>query len=294
MEAKAMDLINPDVSTIVQIRAKYDSFSVSEKKVADYILAHSSDIIYESITNLAKYCGVSETSVIRLCKQIGYAGFQEMKINLAKSSQSNPEAQIHESIQDSDTIEDMIKKVMVSNILAIEETMAAINSEQVQKAIQAIAQTKRLEFYGLGGSGPVALDAQHKFFKYGISCIAYSDPHMQAMSAATTTKGDVVVAISNSGRSKDLVDSLVIAKEAGATTICITGGYNSPITKVSDYILMAVSREQSYKPEPMSSRIAQLSVVDVLSIGVALAHKDVVLNNLQKTRKSIVSKRYER
>ena len=104
-------------------------------------------------------------------------------------------------------------------------------------------------------------------------------------------KGDIIVAISNSGRSLDLIENLKIAQNAGATTICITGGYNSPITKVSDIVLMAVSKEQMYKPEPMSSRIAQLSIIDVLSIGLAMFHKNKILDNLQKTRSALQSRK---
>lgn len=276
---------------LILIRARYNSLRTSEKKVANYILENPDEIIYSSITNLAEKCKVSETSVIRLCKVLGYNGFQDLKINIARSI-IDPNKQIHEEVNESDSISDIIKKVMSVNIQAIEDTMQILSSQQVSLAIDAIANTKRLEFYGMGGSGSVAFDAQHKFFKYGISCIAYSDSHMQAMSAATMGPGDVVVAISHTGNTKDIVENLGIAKQSGATTICITGGLKSPITKVSDIVLMVSAKEQSYKPEPMSSRIAQLSIIDVLAVGVALRDPQKVLSNLQRTRKSITAKRY--
>jgi len=281
-----------EISTnpLVQIRTKYDTFRTSEKKVADYILSDPESIIYLTITNIANKCDVSETSVIRLCKGIGYNGFQDLKINLAKSAQTLAK-QIHEEIDFNDTTSEMISKVMHSNILAIQDTQEALNTADVERAIQAISRTTRLEFYGLGGSGAVAIDAHHKFFKYGFACNAYIDSHMQAMSAATMKKGDVIVAISNSGRPLDLIENLQIARDAGATTICITGGYNSPITKVCDIVLMAVSKEQTYKPEPMSSRIAQLSIIDILSIGLAMSHKNQLLDNLQKTRSALKPKK---
>lgn len=276
---------------LLLIQMNYDSFRKSEKRVADYILRVPHEIVNLSITNLAEKCQVSETSVIRFCKKNGYSGYQNLKINIAMSVIA-PSKQIHEVATHTDSTYDLIHKVMTANKTAIENTVQLLNPEQVERAIEAISKSKRLEFYGMGGSGAVAIDAQHKFFKYGISCIAYSDTHMQAMSASTMQKGDIAFAISHGGSSIDLVESLKVAREAGATTIAITGSIKSPITKVADIILAAVAKEQSFKLEPMSSRIAQLCIIDVLAIGVALRKSKVVLSNLQKSRKAVASKRY--
>lgn len=279
------------VDIISMLKLRYSTLRKSEKKVADYILSNPEKIVHCSITNLAEYCKVSETSIIRLCKTMGYSGFQEMKINIALSI-FEPQKQIHEEIEEGDSIGDIANKIMAANVKAIEDTVKMLDPAALEKAIDAISRTSRLEFYGMGGSGPVAMDAQHKFFKYGINCIAYNDPHMQAMSAATMKEGDVVVAISHSGSSRDLVESVKLAHDSGACTICITGGMKSPITKVSDISLMVVAKEQSFKPEPMSSRIVQLSIIDILSVGVAMRKSDVVIKNLEKTRNSIASKKY--
>jgi len=276
---------------LLQIRVHYDLFRKSEKRVADYILSAPHEIIHLSITTLAERCQVSETSVIRLCKKIGYPGFQNLKINVAMSVVT-PAKQIHEAAIESDSVADLIQKILSANKAAIENTMQILNPAQIEKAIDAIANTKRLEFYGMGGSGAVAVDAQHKFFKYGIACVAYSDTHMQAMSASTMQKGDIAFAISHGGSSIDLVDNLKVAKEVGATTITITGGIKSPITKVSDIVLAAIAEEQSYKFEPMSSRIAQLCIIDVLAVGVALRRQKIVLENMRKSRQAVASKRY--
>ncbi|HWQ30603.1 MAG TPA: MurR/RpiR family transcriptional regulator, partial [Negativicutes bacterium] len=191
-----------------------------------------------------------------------------------------------------DSTSDIIRKVMSANIKAVKDTMDFLDAKQVQLAVDAISKTHRLEFYGVGGSGAVAVDAQHKFFKYIDGCIAYTDPHMQAMSAATMKPGDVAFGISHTGYTKDTIENLAIASKVGATTICITGGMKSPITDVCDIVLFVVSKEQAYKPEPMSSRIAALSIVDVLATAVAFTRPDDVLQKLNKTRESISSKRY--
>ena len=278
-------------NALLRLRAHYNSLRSSEKRIADYILANPEKTIYQSITMLAEIVKVSETSVIRLCKAIGYSGFQDFKINIAKCT-IEPRQQIHEEVLESDSISVITKKVMTANIKAINDTMEFIDPKQMQLAVDAISKAHRLEFYGVGGSGAVAVDAQHKFFKYCNSCIAYSDPHMQAMSAATMKPGDIAFGISHTGNTKDTVENLTIASKVGATTICITGGMKSPITKVCDIVLLIVSKEQAYKPEPMSSRIAALSIIDVLATAVAFTRPDDVLQNLQKTRKSISTKRY--
>ena len=284
-------MFGENIEPILKIRSLYPSLRASEQKVADYIENHLNEIVYLSISNLAEKSGVSQASVIRLCKAMGYEGYQELKINIAKST-VEPVKYIHEEITGEDSMEDLIRKVMIADMKALEDTIKTLNEEQVKHAIDALTNAKKIEFYGLGGSGPIAFDAQHKFFKLGIHCIAYNDNHMQAMAASMLNKGDVVIGISHSGSTKDLIESLTVASKAGATIICITSSVNSPITKVSDYKLIVSAKELEYKTEPMASRIAQLGVIDVLSVGVALNRKNVVLENLSKTRKALIPKRY--
>lgn len=286
-----MNQKDSDSNALLRLRAHYSALRSSEKRIADYILSNPEETIYQSITMLAEKVKVSETSIIRLCKAIGYSGFQDFKINIAKCS-IEPRQQIHEEVFENDSTSDIIRKVMSANIKAVKDTMDFLDANQVKLAVDAISKTHRLEFYGVGGSGAVAVDAQHKFFKYINSCIAYTDPHMQAMSAATMKPGDIAFGISHTGYTKDTIENLVIASKVGATTICITGGMKSPITEVCDIVLFVVSKEQAYKPEPMSSRIATLSIIDVLATAVAFTRPDDVLRYLEKTRESISSKRY--
>ena len=160
--------IENNANALLHLQTHYSTLRASEKRIADYILSRPDEIIYLSITSLANECHTSETSVIRLCKAMGYKGYQDFKINIAKSI-IEPSKQIHEAVTNQDSTADIIKKVMSSNIKAIEDTMQVLSSQQVQLAIDAISKTRRLEFYGMGGSGSVALDAQHKFFKYGLA-----------------------------------------------------------------------------------------------------------------------------
>ncbi len=286
-----MNVVNQNVDPLIKIRSLYSSLRASEKKVADYIEGHPDEVIYLNINTLAEKCRVSETSVIRLCKVLGFEGYQELKINMARTL-IEPVKYIHEEIEETDDISKIIHKVMVADMKAIEDTLCTIDNSEVEKAVNALAQANKIEFYGLGGSGMMAFDAQHKFFKLGIPCIAYNDSHMQVMSASILGNNDVVIGISHSGSTKDIVRSLEIAAKAGAKTICITSSLKSPVTNVSDIKLIVSAKELAYRTEPMASRISQLAVIDVLSVGVALKRKDIVIGNLNKARKALISKRY--
>lgn len=286
-----MNIFDGNIDPLIKIRALYHNLRASEQKVAHYIENHTDEIIYLSISALAEKCQVSETSVIRLCKAMGYEGYQDLKINLAKSM-IEPVKYIHEELEENDDVSKIIRKVMVADMKAIEDTLQILDSTEVSKAIEVMAKANKIEFIGLGGSAAVAVDAVHKFFRTGINCSAYMDSHMQIMAASMLEKDDVIVGISHSGSTKDIVDALKVASKAGAATICITSSANSPVTKVSSIQLIVSAKELAYRTEPMASRIAQLSVIDVLSVGVALKRENIVINNLDKTRKALITKRY--
>lgn len=263
----------------------------SERKVAQYVLEAPEKVIYQSISELAENAQTSEPTVLRFCRALGFKGYQDLKIQLAQDLV--PEVKnIHEDVEPGDDAPSLIRKVFNSNINAISNSLDILDPEMVGRAIHSLANAKRIEFFGLGGSGAVAMDAYHKFFKLGIPCAWYSDPHMQAMSAALMTPYSVLVAISHSGSTKDVVEAIEIAKESGATTIAIVSHRKSPVANIADIPLCVHARETTYKPEPMSSRIAHLCVIDVLAIGVELKRPEEFVASLQKTRKALVNKRY--
>jgi len=273
------------------IRLRIDELRAAERRVADCVLASPQKVIYQSISELAENAGTSEPTVIRFCRALGFQGYHDLKIRLAQDLV--PEVQnIHEDVTPSDDPATLIRKVLNTNALAISNTLDTLDPAATEKAIHALARADRIEFIGFGGSAAVAMDAQHKFFRVGIPCTWQDDPHMQVMSAALMGPRSVVVAISHSGSTKDVVETLEIAKRAGATTIAIVSHRKAPVATTADIALCAHARETGFKPEPMSSRIAYLSVIDVLSVGVALRKSRTFVASVQKTRKALVNKRY--
>ena len=187
---------------------------------------------------------------------------------------------------------ELIKKVFESNISAIRNSLNTIDTVAFEKSIEVIAKSKQIVFFGCGGSGAVAMDAYHKFFRVGIPSIWLNDSHMAAMASTMMDEGHVLLAISHSGSTKDIVDALCYANEKKAATIAIVSQQKSPVSKIAQNVLCVDSPEKYFKPEPMSSRIAQLSVIDALCVGVSLIRKEAVLKNLNLTRKALINKRY--
>ncbi len=282
--------INTNPGFFTRINAAMSKLRDSEKKIIEFIEQNQDEIIHLSITEVAERSETSESSVVRLCKRLGYKGFQDLKINLAKEVIA-PEKQIHEVIEKGDDVVMIKKKVFQSNIQALYDSIEVCDDDQLKKAVDAIANARLIEFYGTGGSGAVALDAHHKLLKLGIKSFTYSDPVLQAMSASVLTNLDVVIAISHTGSNTDVLDALKIAKEAGATIICITNSSKSPITKISDIVLQTASKETLFRTDAISSRIAQLTIIDILVASVANQQYELYYSNLQKTRKSTTDKK---
>lgn len=276
---------------LVRLRGILPSLTSAESRVATYILENSDQIIHLSITELAELAKSAEATAFRLCKRLGYGGYQAFKIALA-SDLVKPLENIHQEITPGDNLSTIAAKVFHSNIEALQDTLTLVRDEILEKAVDALHKAERIEFYGLGGSAPIALDAFHKFMRVGIPCIALTDPHLQVISARLLKPGSVVFAISHSGSNRDIVESLAIARKAGAITICLTNYPKSPVTKQSDICLLSSSKESHYRSEAMSSRIAQLSIMDTLFVGVSLRRQDILLENLQKIREVIALKRF--
>lgn len=278
-------------STVLRIQAVYDDLGEAEKKIADRILVNPNEIIHYSITELAEKCGVSEATVVRFSRKLGFKGYQELKIVLAQEN-VNPLQSIHEEITEDDRSPEVLEKVFQSIIQTLHHTREVLSHEQLEKAADAILKARKVVVFGLGNSAPIALDAQHKLLRAGVECAACSDNHLQAIVASHLKPEDVAIGISHSGSSRDIVEALQLAKECGATTICITNYGKSPILKYADIHLFTASQETRYRILAMASRIAQLGIIDTLYIYMALRKKQKAIDAIKRVEKALQSKKY--
>ena len=214
-----------------RIRASIAALPPAEQRVAQLVLADPRSFASSPVSDLAERSNVSKPTVVRFCRSVGYDGLTDFKRKLAGSVNEGVPF-VHRSVDEDDKPADLIVKVIDNAVSALLRYRNDATNHAFERAIAALTQAglngKRIEFYGVGNSGIVALDAQHKFFRLGVHAAAISDGHVQVMSATMLTPGDCAVIISNSGRSRDLLDVCEIARKKGATTILITAS-GSPL-----------------------------------------------------------------
>jgi len=267
-----------------------EHFRRSEQKVARFVLRNPEEVIHMRIVDLATEATVSEPTVVRFCRALGCNGFQDFKLQLAQMLASGSQfAQF--SMNDSDSVAEFSHSIFDSTVGTLLSVRDRLDNDALGRAVNALAMANRVEFYGFGASGAVAFDAQHKFFRLQISTSAYADPHMQNMSAVTLNDGDVVVAISQTGRTKALVASVRLAREAGATVIglCPSG---SPLAEEVSLPLYIDVHEDTEIYTPLSSRIAHLVLIDVLAVGVAKTRGPKLAEQLKAVKKSLNTLRF--
>ena len=256
----------------------------SEAKVASYVLANANEVIKMRIVDIASNSTVSEPTVIRFCRAIGFDGFQSFKLQLAQQlGLGSVFTQF--AVEDSDTVADLLNKVFDTTVGSLITVRDEINSNVLEQAIDTISSARRVEFYGFGASGSVAADAQHKFFRLQLSSAAYTDPHIQRMSAISLGAEDVVVAISQSGETQALLQSVELARDAGANVIGLAP-QNTSLSRLCNLAIYVNMEEDLESFTPVSSRIAHLVVIDVLATGVALHRKPLLKEHLKRLEKS--------
>ena len=277
-----------------RIKACLPSLAPAEQRVAHLVLADARTFANLPISELSARANVSKPTVVRFCRSLGYDGLSDFKLKLA-GTVSEGVPFIHRSVDADDKTSDVLVKVIDNTVAAFLKYRNDASSFAIEKACDALAAThatgKRIEFYGVGNSGIVAQDAQHKFFRLGVHTIAYSDGHMQVMSASMLGPGDCVVVISNSGRTRDLMDSCDIARKNGATTIVITAS-GSPLASAGHIHLAADHPEGYDRYSPMVSRLLHLLVIDVLATCVALRIGSSLQPILQQMKENLRAKRY--
>jgi len=256
----------------------------SEAKVASYVLANANDVIKMRIVDLAANSEVSEPTVIRFCRALGFDGFQSFKLQLAQQlGMGSVYTQF--AVDDNDTVTDLRNKVFDTTVGSLLTVRGELNADVLEQAISTISNARRVEFYGFGASGSVAADAQHKFFRLQLSTAAYTDPHIQHMSAIALESDDVVVAISQSGETQALLQSVRLAREAGAKVIGLAPE-NTSLSKQCSIPIYVNMEEDLQSYTPVSSRIAHLVVIDVLATGVARHRKPLLKEHLKRLEKS--------
>lgn len=279
-----------DDNLLEDIQSRLDSLNKSERKVAEAILRDPSAATRYSIAALARAADVSEPTVNRFCRGFSATGFPDFKIRLAQSIATGT-PYVGQNVEPDDSVAEFADKIMLSTIASLDKARQALDPKALATAIDYLIQAKQINFFGMGGSAPVALDAQHKFFRFNIPVMSYDDALMQRMVAAGSSTGDVIVMISYTGRTRETVDIAKIARANGATVIGITNP-DSPLADACTVVLEVTAPEDTEVYMPMSSRIIHLTVIDILATGVTLKRGADFLGHLKKIKESLKPTRF--
>lgn len=267
------------------IKTQIDLLSKSEKKVALTILDNPQLALAENITALAKNAQVSEPTVVRFCRAIGYEGWHDFKLKLAQSlAVALPGA--NEMLAQDDIAADLVNKICSRSINTLLDLRNHLSADAIQRALDVLLKANKIEFYGQGTSGIVAADAQHKFFRSGVPTVAYSDPHIHSIAASLLQPGDCVVAISQRGGNAALLRSVQLAKKGGADII-VLGPSGTPLAELAT-VLVPIDLSFNIDPyTPISARLAHLVVIDILAVGLALKRGPEFRKKMQNAQKAL-------
>lgn len=270
---------------LTRIQSFYPEFSETEKKIADYILKFPEKMLHQTITQVAEDLGVATSTIFRFCQRIGFKGYQNLKIVLATEISQPLREIVQDKIQEIDNERAITEKIFHTSIRTFQDTIQLMDFSQIKKAVKYIMQAEKVEFYGTGSSGIVALDAHHKFIGSGINTNAYTDPYLQLRAAAQLKENDVAVIISDSKATTETLSVLDASKDAGAKTIVITNLTRSPLNKKADIILRTVTSGIEERSEDVFSRIVQLSLIDAIYSNVMKSKKETTKNPINKIKK---------
>ena len=290
-------MLDPAQATTVRIRALLPSLAPAERRVAERVLADPAGVAASTISALAQECSTSETTVIRFCRAVGFTGYPPLRLALAAErgrSEVDDPRELAGDIVANDDLDKVVAKIAFADARAVEETAQQLDLEELHAVIEALVAAPRVDLYGVGASGFVALDFQQKLHRIGRVAFAWTDPHMALTSAALLSPGDVAVAISHSGATEDTLDALRLARRSGATTVAVTNFPRSPLATLGDHVLTTAARETTFRSGATASRLAQLTVVDCVFVGLAQRTYETSQRALELTHAAVIDRRVGR
>lgn len=280
------------MKTLELIQKNLDTFSKSERKVAEVIIASPQVAIHSSIATLAKMAEVSEPTVNRFCRRLDTKGFPDFKLHLAQSL-ANGTPYVNRNVNEDDGPEAYNAKIFESTMACLEVAKNTLDTTLVNKAVDVLTQAHKISFFGLGASSAVAHDALNKFFRFNIPVSCFDDIVMQKMNCINSSEGDVVVLISHTGRTKALVEVAQLARENDAFVIALTPAH-SPLAQQSNLVLSASVPEDTDIYMPMASRIVQMVIIDVLATGFTLRRGPKFIEHLKRVKIGIRESRFDK
>lgn len=279
------------MNILERMQYSLDALSKSEKKVAEVILKAPQRVIHLSIAALAQLALVSEPTINRFCRKMETKGFPDFKLRLAQNI-ANGTPYVNRHVEANDSTNTYTDKIFESAMAGLDNVKQTLDIDAVNRAVDLLSQARKITFFGFGTSAAVAHDAMNKFFRFNIPVTYFDDIVMQRMSCINSSEGDVLVLISHTGRTKALVDMARVARENDAVVIAITSE-NSPLAQAASLSILIDVPEDTDIFMPMISRLAQLTVIDVLATGFILRRGDKFRDNLKRVKEALRDSRFD-
>ena len=288
--------VDASPNPLVAIRSVLPSLPPAERRVAEGVLAQPVDIVSLSIGGLAHRSSTSEATVVRFCKRAGFAGYPDLRLALAtqvgrSTAQGQRSRMVEMDIGPHDALGDIVAKAGALDAQAITDTVEQLDIGRLAQVVEAVAGARRIELYGIGASGLVAIDLEQKLRRVGLPAAVAVDGHAAMTSAAVLTPDDVALGISHSGETLDVIEPIGEARSRGCTTVAITNHARSSLAEAADLVLTTAAHESRFRAGAMASRSAQLTVVDCLYLAVAQRDYDGTVRALDRTSAAVRSRR---
>ncbi len=271
---------------LVKIRTLIDTLRPAERRIAELILANPRGVTTMTITDLAKLGDCSETTITRLAKAVGYRGYADLKLAIATELPQQG-TNLYETIEPTDSLYAVAGNFFYNCIQSFNDTLKCLDAESLERAVEILLGSSRVGCFGFGASGLVANDAQQKLLRVNVQAWSFVDPHEQIAFANNLTDRDAVVCISYSGATKDILESTSVAKANGAKIIAIVGNPRSKLAEAVDIVLLTISTEMPGRSGSMISRLCQLAMVDLLTLGIATNRKEEILEQFSRKQRTI-------
>lgn len=277
--------MNSDV--MGQIRINYKNLSESQKQVADYAVKHPEKVMLLSLADLAASCDVSEPTVMRFLHKIGYQSYQVFRVNVAHKAARHTSESLYNEVEPEDGSDEVMRKVIASTKCSLDDLPHVLSPASLERACHSIRKAAKVIILGVGATHAIAFDLSHKLLKLGVAAPCYNDPHLINICCENLSRGSLLIALSHSGESREILDGVHLAREHGAEVVAITSFPNSSLAKKADVLILSSSHETNYRSDAMTSRIVQLCIIDMLYIRLALLGGDEMLSRIDSSRLAV-------
>ena len=278
-------------SIFALIRTRYHTLSPVQKKIADWILLNPTKVMLLPLSALANTCKTSETTVIRFLRKLDYNSYQVFRVMIAQEVATDPITTVYEEVKEKDSIEEIKRKVINLTVSSILDLDRILEEKQLNDFKEILLHSRKIVFVGVGASGSIAADAYHKFLRIGLNVVLCIDSHIMLIQSTHLDENDVIVAISHSGESREILDAVKEAKHKGARTLAITSYKLSSLTKLAEIVLLSSSHEVAYRSDAMMSRIIQLIIIDILYVITVLTLGPKAIECVNESRLAVAKKK---